>query len=82
MVIPSEVENGAAGEAATWTGRPEAERAGSKRIKPRGETFGNSAGSFDFAQDDGAANSTAKLIAAIMLSARAIPFPAISNAVP
>ena len=27
-VIPSEVENGAAGEAATWTGRPEAERTG------------------------------------------------------
>src|SRR6202040_3152444 len=32
-VIPSEVENGAAGEAATWTGRPEAERTGSERIK-------------------------------------------------
>jgi D-amino-acid oxidase len=31
-VIPSEVENGAAGEAATWTGRPEAERTGSERI--------------------------------------------------
>jgi hypothetical protein len=28
------------------------------------------------------ANSTARLIAAIMLSGRAIPFPAISNAVP
>jgi D-amino-acid oxidase len=28
--IPSEVENGAAGEAATWTGRPEAERTGSE----------------------------------------------------
>ncbi len=25
-VIPSEVENGAAGEGATWTGRPKAER--------------------------------------------------------
>jgi hypothetical protein len=37
-VIPSEVENGAAGEAATWTGRPEAERTGSERIKSRGET--------------------------------------------
>ncbi len=34
-VIPSEVENGAAGEAATWTGRPEAERTGSERIKSR-----------------------------------------------
>jgi cysteine desulfurase len=34
-VIPSEVENGAAGKAATWTGRPEAERTGSERIKPR-----------------------------------------------
>jgi D-amino-acid oxidase len=27
------IENGAAGEAATWTGRPEAERTGSERIK-------------------------------------------------
>jgi D-amino-acid oxidase len=35
-VIPSEVENGAAGEAATWTGRPQAERAGRERIKSRG----------------------------------------------
>ena len=34
-VISSEVENGAAGEAATWTGRPEAERTGSERIKSR-----------------------------------------------
>jgi D-amino-acid oxidase len=34
-VIPSEVENGAAGEVATWTGRPEAERTGSERIKSR-----------------------------------------------
>jgi D-amino-acid oxidase len=32
-VTPSEVENGAAGEAVTWTGRPEAERTGSERIK-------------------------------------------------
>jgi D-amino-acid oxidase len=32
-VIPSEVENGAAGEAATWTGRPKAERTGNERIK-------------------------------------------------
>src|SRR6187551_3754943 len=39
-------------------------------------------GFFDFAQDDFAASSTARLIAAIMLSGRAIPFPAISNAVP
>jgi hypothetical protein len=37
-VIPSEVENGAAGEAATLTGRPEAERTGCARIKPLGET--------------------------------------------
>jgi D-amino-acid oxidase len=36
LVIPSTVENGAAGEAATWTGRPEAERTGSERIKSRG----------------------------------------------
>jgi hypothetical protein len=34
-VIPSEVENGAAWEAATWTGRPQAERKGSERIKSR-----------------------------------------------
>ena len=47
-------------------------------VKPSGK----SAGRFDFAQDDLAANSTAKLIAAIMLSGRAIPLPAISNAVP
>jgi D-amino-acid oxidase len=32
-VIPSEAENGAAGEAATWTGRPQAERTGNERIK-------------------------------------------------
>jgi D-amino-acid oxidase len=31
-VIPSEVENGAAGEAATWRGRPKPERMGSERI--------------------------------------------------
>jgi D-amino-acid oxidase len=35
VVIPNEVENGAAGEAATWTGRPETERTGSERIKSR-----------------------------------------------
>ena len=35
IVIPSEVENAAAGQAATWTGRPEAERTGSERIKSR-----------------------------------------------
>jgi D-amino-acid oxidase len=34
-VIASEVENGAAGEAATWTGRPQAERTGSEQIKSR-----------------------------------------------
>ena len=50
--------------------------------QPCGETSGSFAGSFDFAQDDFDASSTARLIAAIMLSARAIPFPAISNAVP
>ena len=38
-VIPSDVENGAAGEAATWTGRPEAERTGRERIKSRGVSF-------------------------------------------
>ena len=43
---------------------------------------GSFAGSFDFAQDDFAASSTARLIAAIMLSGRAMPLPAISNAVP
>jgi D-amino-acid oxidase len=31
-VIPSEVKNGMAGQAATWTGRPEAERTGGERI--------------------------------------------------
>ena len=39
-VIPSGAENGAAGEAATWTGRPEAERTGSERIKSREFTSG------------------------------------------
>ncbi len=39
-VIPSKVENGAAGEAATWTGRPEAERTGRERIKCREFTSG------------------------------------------
>jgi 5-methyltetrahydrofolate--homocysteine methyltransferase len=38
-VIPSEIENGAAGEAATWTGGPEAERTGSERIKSRATSF-------------------------------------------
>src|SRR5262245_26821649 len=37
-VIPSEVENGAAREDATSTGRPEAKRTGSERIKFRGIT--------------------------------------------
>jgi Family of unknown function (DUF6572) len=37
-VIPSEVENGAAGEAATWTERQEAARTGSERIKSRRDT--------------------------------------------
>jgi D-amino-acid oxidase len=32
-VIPSEGENGATGEDATWTGRPKAERTGGERIK-------------------------------------------------
>src|SRR6266404_2321327 len=32
-VIPSGVENGAAWEAATWTGKPKAEQVGSERIK-------------------------------------------------
>jgi hypothetical protein len=36
--IPSEVENGAAGDAATWTARPQAERTGSERIKSYGHT--------------------------------------------
>jgi D-amino-acid oxidase len=39
VVIPSEVENGAAGEAATWMARPEAERTGSERIKSRRAGF-------------------------------------------
>jgi hypothetical protein len=33
LVIPSEAENGAARKAATWKGRPKAERTGSERIK-------------------------------------------------
>ena len=37
-VIPSEVENGAPGEDATWTGRPKAKRTGHERIKPCGRT--------------------------------------------
>ena len=53
-----------------------------KSRNPVAKAFGNFAGSFDFAQDDFAASSTARLIAAIMLSGRAMPLPAISNAVP
>jgi hypothetical protein len=49
LVIPSGVENGAAGEAATWTRRPQAEPTGSRRIKSRGKTQGTNAGSFDSA---------------------------------
>jgi hypothetical protein len=48
-VIPSEVENGVAGEAATWTGRPEAERTGSERIKPRCGILSHAAGFLDCA---------------------------------
>jgi hypothetical protein len=33
FVIPSEVENEAAGKAATWTGGPKAEQTESERIK-------------------------------------------------
>ena len=44
--------NGAAGEAATWTGRPEAERMASKRIKARGVTDGFTTGCLDFARHD------------------------------
>jgi hypothetical protein len=47
-VIPSEAENGAAGEAVTWTGRPKAKRTGSERIKSRGYTVGISTGFLDF----------------------------------
>ena len=55
-VIPSEVENGAAGEAATWTGRPEAERTGSERIKSRCAGIkGFSTGSFDSSRVRGSA---------------------------
>ena len=53
-----------------------------KSRNPVAKALCNSAGSFDFAQDDRVASSTARLIAAIMLSGRAIPLPAISNAVP
>src|SRR5262249_55492536 len=48
-VIPSAVENGAAGEAATWTGRPEVERTGSERIKSRRGPISSFAESFDSA---------------------------------
>ena len=46
-VVASKVENGAAGEGATWTGGPEAERTGSERIKSRGKVSVSSAGSFE-----------------------------------
>jgi hypothetical protein len=48
-VIPSEVENGVAGEAATWTGRPQAERTGRERIKSRSVTIGCFTGFLDYA---------------------------------
>jgi hypothetical protein len=55
-VIPSEVENGAAREVATWTGRPQAERAESERIKSPGATqtaiLGGPSTSLRSAQDD------------------------------
>src|SRR5437773_4711816 len=55
-LIPGEIENGAAGEAATWTGRPEAERTGSERIKSRCAGFKLSprdpSTPLRFAQDD------------------------------
>ncbi|PYK17970.1 MAG: hypothetical protein DME55_08320 [Verrucomicrobia bacterium] len=46
-VIPSEVENGAAGKPRHR--RPQAKRTGSERIKSRGRTQRNFAGSFDSA---------------------------------
>ena len=52
IVIPSAVENGAAWEAATWTGRPQAEGTGSERIKSRDETEGNATGSLLFGRND------------------------------
>jgi phenylalanyl-tRNA synthetase beta chain len=46
------LENGAAGAAATWTERAEAERAGSERIRPPGGTGRKAAGPLDFARDE------------------------------
>ena len=55
-VIPSEVENGAAGEAATWTQTPEAERTETERIKSRRAALRGvrqrPSSPFHFAQDD------------------------------
>jgi esterase/lipase superfamily enzyme len=47
--IPSKVGNGAAREAATWAGRPEAERMGTERIKFRSIIAGCSAGFLEYA---------------------------------
>src|SRR5262245_54038193 len=53
-----------------------------KSRNPVAKASGSFPGSFDFSQDDFAINSTARLIAAIMLSGCAMSLPAISNAVP
>jgi hypothetical protein len=53
-----------------------------KRSNPVVKPSANTAGSFDSAQDDLPVSSTARLIAAVMLSGRASSLPAISNAVP
>jgi hypothetical protein len=48
-VIAGEVENRAAGEAATWTGRPQTERTGRERIKSRSVAIGCFMGFLDYA---------------------------------
>jgi len=60
IVIPSEVENGAAGEAATWTGRPELGERELSEFKSRRETEellpGDPSTPLRFAQDDRTVN--------------------------
>jgi hypothetical protein len=55
-LIPSEVENRAAGDAARWTARPKAERVGNERIKSqycfRAPRDLNNKGCLDFARHD------------------------------
>ena len=73
MDAPSEVANGTTGADATWTGRPQAERAGSERIKPRSTAFKvvsrDSSTPLRWAQNDGYANPVLRADKSLPVSA-------------